>query len=452
MSNACPPTLASVQANQASDESDGPSAMLALAMPADVASAPSADVSPSPKHETAPTIGIALSGGGSRAIAFHLGCLRTLHQLGILQRARVMSTVSGGSVIGAMWAVHQGSFEDFETRVRATLAKGFVRPAIETAFTTSEGLKALVSFTTLGLAWAWSIPLRTFVWAMHRVTRADEVTSPEGNRWMPRRFASRTTLLCRTFDRLLFGDRTLGSLAPDKPQLVVVAAELTTGSAFYCTSDEAGSWRLGKLDPRKESLAHAVAASAAFPLLLPALDETPTFRKRDGSLRIERITLTDGGVYDNLGLAPLWPDRDHEISVAVEAVDTVVACRAGYGLRTDSPSLFLFPRMLAVFNTVFNRTQNASMKRLFDLKASGKLRSFAIPYLDQADERLAFPPPDLVRRDEVVGYPTNFSAMPSDWIHKLSKRGEQLTLAVIREHAPDLLPCDWEALSSASAG
>ena len=162
-------------------------------------------------------------------------------------------------------------------------------------------------------------------------------------------------------------------------------------------------------------------------------------RKRDGSLRAERVTLTDGGVYDNLGLAPLWPDRDHEISVAVEAVDTIVACRAGYGLRTGSPSLFLLPRMLAVFNSVFNRAQNASMKRLFDLKASGRLRGFALPYLDQADERLAFPPPDLVRREEVSDYPTDFSAMPPAWIEKLSKRGEQLTLAVIREHAPYLL-------------
>jgi hypothetical protein len=33
--------------------------------------------------------------------------------------------------------------------------------------------------------------------------------------------------------------------------------------------------------------------------------------------------------------------------------------------------------------------------------------------------------------------------MPADWVEKLSKRGEQLTLAVIREHAPELLPKDW---------
>ena len=56
----------------------------------------------------APKIGLALSGGGSRAIAFHLGCLRALNRLGLLERVAVLSTVSGGSVIGACFHAHHG--------------------------------------------------------------------------------------------------------------------------------------------------------------------------------------------------------------------------------------------------------------------------------------------------------------------------------------------------------
>src|SRR5260370_23092103 len=52
------------------------------------------------------TIGLALSGGGSRAIAFHLGCLRALSRLGLLDRVAILSTVSGGSVIGAYFHAH----------------------------------------------------------------------------------------------------------------------------------------------------------------------------------------------------------------------------------------------------------------------------------------------------------------------------------------------------------
>jgi predicted acylesterase/phospholipase RssA len=48
-------------------------------------------------------IALALSGGGSRAIAFHLGCLRALHDRGVLDKVRVISSVSGGSVIAAAY-------------------------------------------------------------------------------------------------------------------------------------------------------------------------------------------------------------------------------------------------------------------------------------------------------------------------------------------------------------
>ena len=41
-------------------------------------------------------IGLALSGGGSRAIAFHLGCLRALDDLGLRDSLQVISSVSGG--------------------------------------------------------------------------------------------------------------------------------------------------------------------------------------------------------------------------------------------------------------------------------------------------------------------------------------------------------------------
>ena len=49
--------------------------------------------------ESNPRIGLSLSGGGSRAIAFHLGCMRALHDLGVLNKVDVLSTVSGLSLI-----------------------------------------------------------------------------------------------------------------------------------------------------------------------------------------------------------------------------------------------------------------------------------------------------------------------------------------------------------------
>jgi NTE family protein len=389
--------------------------------------------------ETVPArVGIALSGGGSRAMAFHLGCLRTLHNLGVLECARVLATVSGGSVIGAMYVAHQGTFEEFEAGVRQVLRRGFVRPALRTALTTFEGVKAILALLVLLAACVAGMPFRIIDALAEQFSSRPRAERSDG--WLPRRFASRTTVLLRVFDSGIFHGKTLGSLRRDRPAWIAVAAELRTGAAFYFGRNDAGCWRFGTTDPSAIRLAHAVAASAAYPLLLPALDELVTFRRRDGSLVTERVTLSDGGVYDNLGLSPLWPERDPQVGVQVEPVDTIIACRAGYGLRTIAPSLFVKARMRAAFATVHARAQNATMKRLFDLKDAGRLRSFALPYLDQDDRRLKYPPSDLIRREQVAGYPTNFSAMPDQWIDKLSMRGEQLTLAVIREHTPDLLP------------
>jgi NTE family protein len=201
---------------------------------------------------------------------------------------------------------------------------------------------------------------------------------------------------------------------------------------------ESGSWRWGKLHRNEVSVAHAVAASAAYPLFLPAFDETLTFDK-DGALSSARVLLTDGGIYDNLGLGCLWPDRSPDVSLNVIPIDTIICCSAGYGLRQEPPNQFVFARMLSVFSAVFDRAQNAAMHRLHEAQRSGQIRRFIFPYLGQQDRQLPNPPADLVRREEAHAYPTDFSAMPQAWIDRLSLRGEQLTLCLARAYIPDLI-------------
>jgi NTE family protein len=154
---------------------------------------------------------------------------------------------------------------------------------------------------------------------------------------------------------------------------------------------------------------------------------------------MERVSLSDGGVYDNLGLAPLWPDRDPSISLNVLPVDTIICCRAGYGLRHDPPTQFMIARIKSSFASIFDRAQNASTKRLFELRAHNRLSTVVMPYLGQDDARLKFRPDGLVAREDVYAYPTDFSSMSHDWIERLSRRGEQLTKALIAEHAPHLV-------------
>jgi NTE family protein len=377
-------------------------------------------------------IALALSGGGSRAMAFHLGCLRALNQLGILQRIEIISAVSGGSVIASMYCTLDGDFEDFEAEARKVLAQGFAKPAIKKAFTSLEGLRTLACFMVLLCASTVGYLRRLFRWGLSFLGFRH---SPR--KFTLRRFASRTTILRAVFSDL-FRHKRLAELRDDRPKLIVVACELRSKSAFYFAKDVMGSWRLGKSPAGNTEVAHAVAASAAYPGFLPALDEDLELEK-DGRRKSERLILTDGGVYDNLGLAPLWPDRDKAISLHADKYDIMIACRAGYAAELSPAPRFWSTRMLAVIDVIHGRVQNASMGRLFDLKKAGVIRGFIIPYLGQADKNLAFPPPDLVTGESVSNYPTDFSAMSEEWIDRLSKRGEQLTLATLQEHLPHLL-------------
>ena len=51
-------------------------------------------------------IGLALSGGGLRASFFHIGLLAQMAEQGLLKSVEVISTVSGGSIIGALYYMH----------------------------------------------------------------------------------------------------------------------------------------------------------------------------------------------------------------------------------------------------------------------------------------------------------------------------------------------------------
>ncbi|NUJ17272.1 patatin-like phospholipase family protein [Bacillus glycinifermentans] len=51
-------------------------------------------------------LGLALSGGGFCAAFFHIGVLARMADMGLLRHVEVISTVSGGSIIGALFYLH----------------------------------------------------------------------------------------------------------------------------------------------------------------------------------------------------------------------------------------------------------------------------------------------------------------------------------------------------------
>src|SRR6266496_779960 len=98
-----------------------------------------------------PFLTLALSGGGSRAIAFHLGCLRALHDRQLLGLVRVISTVSGGSVIGACYAYWEPDFAEFDRRIVELLRRGLQRSILVSALFPPNLFRILATIAVSGL-------------------------------------------------------------------------------------------------------------------------------------------------------------------------------------------------------------------------------------------------------------------------------------------------------------
>lgn len=222
-------------------------------------------------------------------------------------------------------------------------------------------------------------------------------------------------------------------------EVVIGSCEMRKGLAFRFGNKRAGDWKHGDLAEWDTEVSFAVCASAAYPVFLPALDRTLRFSKA-GEEACHRVLLTDGGVYDNLGLQVLEPGRDPAVSLHSFPCEYLIVCNAGRGQESGSalPLSFL-PRVGRAFEIVYRRVQDSAMNRLHLMKKSGAIKGFVMPYLGQQDSSLPWCAPDLVPRTSVNDYPTDFAAMSNDWIERLSSRGEQLTRGLVNHYLQELL-------------
>ena len=65
-------------------------------------------------HPPFQKIALSLSGGGARAVGFHLGTLDYLHRINLLQQVHILSTVSGGTLVGASYVLSLEEDIDFQ--------------------------------------------------------------------------------------------------------------------------------------------------------------------------------------------------------------------------------------------------------------------------------------------------------------------------------------------------
>lgn len=234
------------------------------------------DASPSPPPE--PGEALCLSGGGYRAMLFHIGTLWRLHEAGILGRLKRISSVSGGSITAGV------------------LALAWPRIRFGTDSAMSDFAKLVVS------------PVRTL--SSRTIDRGAII----GGIFLPGTAGDR---VAATYRKHLFGDATLQNL-PDTPRFVINATNVQSGALWRFSKPYMGDYRVGRIFGPDLPLATAVAASSAFPPVLSPIEvkfPKGAFR-RDPSADLQRepftskVVLADGGVYDNMGLETAWKRYD----------------------------------------------------------------------------------------------------------------------------------------------
>ncbi|MDA8246098.1 patatin-like phospholipase family protein [Acidithiobacillus sp.] len=381
-----------------------------------------------------PFVTLALSGGGSRAIAFHLGCLRALHDRGLLEKVKVVSTVSGGSVIGACFAYWGVEFAEFDRRIVRILRKGFNKSIARSVFFSQETPKIMATLLCTAVP---TLVLGTVRNGLRLIRIITGLPTRKTENWMTFMsqslpiWGSLTTAFENALQRNVFGNTMLPDVKRPGVEVVINACDLRTGTAFRFGSQASGGWRYGRITENNIPLAKAVAASAAFPLMLPPLVDEFRF-ERAGAIAVEKVVLTDGGVFDNLGVAVLEPGRDSGASINRFPTTHIISLNAGPGqVSGDTSPFWWLSRVRQSFETVHRKVQDSAYSRLHRYVKSGELKGFGMVYLGQIDGRLPYQPDNLVPREAVRDYPTNFASMAQNDLDKLALRGEQLTQIIV---------------------
>jgi len=239
--------------------------------------------------------GLALSGGGYRAMLYNLGSLWRLNELGWLRKMDMITSVSGGSilngVLGTQWkrlAWRQqgdGWVADNFPDVVGKPVQDMAGTPIDVA-ANIEGILSIFS------------------------TISDKVTA--------------------SYDKHLFHGAKMQGAIPEfekgkTPRFLFYATSLQTGASVRIERKRLADYNVGEIPNPDLPVARVVAASSAFPPILSPVELKinpgswkpfdkggPLFDRPEFK---EKLLLTDGGVYDNMGLEAIW-DRCETVLVS----------------------------------------------------------------------------------------------------------------------------------------
>lgn len=269
-------------------------------------------------HSSHRPIALALSGGGVRAMVFHLGVIKYLAERSLLECVTHISTVSGGSLI-----------------------IGLILQENENAWPSStEYLEKIVP------ALRGKLCSRSLMGGALR-----QLVKPQNWKYL----LSRSNLVSLAL-KTEWGITGRLSAIPSMPEWSINGTTAETGKRFRFKRDNFGDWVIGYAASDQFPLSDALAVSAAFPggigpLAInaenyqwinrvwgaPKESATPT------EPAYSRLHLYDGGVYDNLGVEPYFdsgrrlPKPELPNGTAIIVSDAGAPLQKGFSLTAMNP-------------------------------------------------------------------------------------------------------------------
>jgi predicted acylesterase/phospholipase RssA len=409
-------------------------------------------------------VGLALSGGGLRASLFHLGVLAKLAELDLLRHVEVISCVSGGSIIGALYYLQLGrklmhggkKSPDFYLDLVNTVKNRFLQVV-------QKNIRTRV-FENLWKNFRMILPSYSRTDRLAELLERELYCDPS---------ASQTTCLSSLDiqpdpEKSDFSPREDNWQRRDKvPILVLNAAALNTGhnwqfGAHWMGESPAGitsaidkNARLRRLYYAEAphlpqvGLGQAVAASAAVPVIFKPLELKNLYRKRaanpgpQGTVDEDlAVQLVDGGVYDNQGIA----------SLLVEDCNFILISDGSGQMDTQLKPSGKFWSVLWRANSILQkRVREAQYRELLGLRRASILRGFAYVHLtkdldvDTIDWRDYQGPQEPESAGPCLQEPANSSTTCYDMGKEIQKK-----LAAIRTDLDSF--CDQEAYALMASG
>lgn len=297
-------------------------------------------------------VGLAFSGGGYRAAAYHIGTLRALNRLGILKSVDIISSVSGGSITAAYYALNKDNFEEFEKSLIEKLQKGVLFLALINLIV----VFALIAFSIWLFGW-WLLLVEIIVLFIF---------------WY--RIFPFSFWIEKAYNKVFFKKACMSDF-PSKPLIAINSTDVSTGTLFTFSQKKMSGYKY-KNSSKEKTFKHenfpiskAVMASSCVPFAFsPVAINKKYYNSFDKGEK--KPLLIDGGLYDNQGA--------HKLTEKYSDYHTqyIIVSDAGVG-EMNSKWAFNIPLMLV-------KTSNIMMRRIKTFQIRNNIYSSSNPELSFA--------------------------------------------------------------------